>query len=100
MGYLRGIFRVSSGYLALDGQKITRKRNRNKRHVFCASMRGRRITLLHYYRKKSVECCICAFFFVPLQRLLCFDDYGRSFEILHPCFVCAVGDMVGDAPIL
>ena len=100
MGYLRGIFKVSSGYLGLDGQKITTKRNRNKRYVFCAGMSGCRITLLHYYRKKSVECCICAIFFVPLQRLLCFDDYGRSFEILHPCFMCAVGDMVGDAPIL
>ena len=44
MGYLQGIFRVSSGYLGLDGQKITRKRNRNKRYVFCAGMRGRRIT--------------------------------------------------------
>ena len=53
MGYLRGIFRVSSGYLGLDGQKITRKRNRNKQHVFCASMSGCRITLLHYYIKKK-----------------------------------------------
>ena len=72
MGYLRGIFRVSSGYLGLDGQKITRKRNRNKRHVFCASMSGCRITLLHYYIKKSVECCICAFFFCTFAAIIMF----------------------------
>ena len=44
--------------------------------------------------------CIYAFFFVPLRRILCFDDYDGNFQIHPSCVICAFGHLAGDAQVL